>query len=93
MSTAPGTRFRASCTSCRTVAELGAEAFRLALGRTRERTFYSFTCPSCGTAVRKPAGSGSWRRSPARACAPCSCTSASRGHGAAPWPGAATGGQ
>ncbi|MFC5909889.1 hypothetical protein [Streptacidiphilus monticola] len=56
MSTAPGTRFRASCTSCRTVAELGAEAFRLALGRTRERTFYSFTCPSCGTAVRKPAG-------------------------------------
>jgi endogenous inhibitor of DNA gyrase (YacG/DUF329 family) len=50
------TRFRASCPECRGTAELGVEAFRLAVGRTRERTFYSFTCPSCGAAVRKPAG-------------------------------------
>jgi len=49
-------RFRASCPECRGIAELGAEAFRLAVGRTRERTFYSFTCPECGAAVRKPAG-------------------------------------
>ena len=50
------TRFRASCPECRGTTELGAEAFRLAVGRTRERTFYSFTCPECGAAVRKPAG-------------------------------------
>lgn len=49
-------RFRASCTDCREVAVLGPEEFRLALGRTRDRTFYSFTCPACGVAVRKPAG-------------------------------------
>ncbi|MHA6764418.1 hypothetical protein [Streptacidiphilus sp. PAMC 29251] len=50
------TRFRASCTDCRSTSELGAEAFRLALGGSSERTFYSFTCPSCGAAVRKRAG-------------------------------------
>jgi hypothetical protein len=50
------TRFRASCPDCRATAELEARAFRLALGRTKERTFYSFTCPACGVAVRKPAG-------------------------------------
>jgi endogenous inhibitor of DNA gyrase (YacG/DUF329 family) len=50
------TRFRASCPECRGITELGADAFRLAVGRTRERTFYSFTCPECGAAVRKPAG-------------------------------------
>lgn len=50
------TLFRASCPDCRATAELEARAFRLALGRTKERTFYSFTCPACGVAVRKPAG-------------------------------------
>jgi hypothetical protein len=50
------TRFRASCPDCRVTAELDARAFRLALGRTAERTFYSFTCPACGVAVRKHAG-------------------------------------
>jgi hypothetical protein len=50
------TRFKALCTECRSKVELGAEALRLAVGRTRERTFYSFTCPACGAAVRKPAG-------------------------------------
>ncbi|XHM90536.1 hypothetical protein AB0761_08495 [Peterkaempfera sp. SMS 1(5)a] len=50
------TRFKAFCTECRNKVELGAEALRLAVGRTRERTFYSFTCPECGAAVRKPAG-------------------------------------
>lgn len=50
------TRFRASCSDCRAVVELGAEAFRLALGRTVERTYYAFTCPDCGAAVRKRAG-------------------------------------
>ncbi len=50
------TRFRASCPDCRSTSELGAEAFRLALGVSSERTFYSFTCPSCGAAVRKRAG-------------------------------------
>ncbi|MEZ0067489.1 hypothetical protein ABIA32_003502 [Streptacidiphilus sp. MAP12-20] len=49
-------RFRASCPDCRSTAELDARAFRLALGRTKERTFYSFTCPACGVAVRKHAG-------------------------------------
>ncbi|MEY9965038.1 endogenous inhibitor of DNA gyrase (YacG/DUF329 family) [Streptacidiphilus sp. MAP12-16] len=50
------TRFKASCPDCRSTAELDPDAFRLALGRTSERTYYSFTCPSCGAAVRKRAG-------------------------------------
>jgi predicted RNA-binding Zn-ribbon protein involved in translation (DUF1610 family) len=50
------TRFKAFCTECRSKVELGVEALRLAVGRSRERTFYSFTCPECGAAVRKPAG-------------------------------------
>ncbi|MFC1407864.1 hypothetical protein ACEZCY_01060 [Streptacidiphilus sp. N1-12] len=50
------TRFRASCTDCRSTSELEPEAFRLALGGSSERTYYSFTCPSCGAAVRKRAG-------------------------------------
>jgi hypothetical protein len=50
------TRFRASCSDCRSTSELEAEAFRLALGGTRERSYYSFTCPCCGAAVRKRAG-------------------------------------
>lgn len=51
-----GTRFKVYCSQCREKVELAAEEFRLALGRTKERTFYSFTCPACGAAVRKPAG-------------------------------------
>ncbi|MDH6575754.1 hypothetical protein [Kitasatospora sp. MAP5-34] len=50
------TRFKVYCSQCREKVELAAAAFRLALGATQERTFYSFTCPSCGAAVRKPAG-------------------------------------
>ncbi|MFE0460123.1 hypothetical protein ACFW1A_12835 [Kitasatospora sp. NPDC058965] len=53
----PGsTRFKVYCSECREKVELPVAAFRLALGRTKERTFYSFTCPECGAAVRKPAG-------------------------------------
>ncbi|MFD8945215.1 hypothetical protein ACFV00_24935, partial [Streptomyces californicus] len=33
-----------------------AAALRLAIGATRRTTFYTFTCPDCGAAVRKPAG-------------------------------------
>ncbi|MEU8924739.1 hypothetical protein AB0D10_27995 [Kitasatospora sp. NPDC048545] len=36
--------------------ELPAEAFRLTLGRTPAQAHYSFGCPLCGAAVRKPAG-------------------------------------
>jgi uncharacterized protein YlaI len=50
------TRFKASCTECRAVTELDAEAFRLTVGRSRERTFYTFTCPDCGSSVRRQAG-------------------------------------
>lgn len=50
------TRFRAACTECRESSELGPEAFRLAVGGSRERTYYSFTCPCCGAAVRRRAG-------------------------------------
>ncbi|MGF1431241.1 hypothetical protein, partial [Kitasatospora sp. LaBMicrA B282] len=50
------TRFKVYCSHCREKVELGADEFRLALGRTKERTFYSFTCPACGAPVRKPAG-------------------------------------
>ncbi|GAA4873496.1 hypothetical protein ACGFX4_27855 [Kitasatospora sp. NPDC048365] len=51
-----GLRFQVYCSQCRVKVELPVEAFRLALGATKERTFYSFTCPECGAAVRKPAG-------------------------------------
>ncbi|WP_035804776.1 hypothetical protein [Kitasatospora mediocidica] len=50
------TRFKVYCSQCREKVELAASEFRLALGRTKERTFYSFSCPACGAAVRKPAG-------------------------------------
>ena len=36
--------------------ELAAGALRLAIGASSRTTFYSFTCPECGAAVRKPAG-------------------------------------
>ncbi|WUL62649.1 hypothetical protein OHS16_26150 [Streptomyces sp. NBC_00344] len=48
--------FKAACPDCRGRFELAAEAFRLAIGASRRTTFYSFTCPECGSAVRKPAG-------------------------------------
>ncbi|MFJ8860621.1 hypothetical protein ACIRD8_19595 [Streptomyces sp. NPDC102451] len=49
-------RFRAACPDCRERFELMAGALRLAIGASRRTTFYSFTCPACGSAVRKPAG-------------------------------------
>ena len=48
--------FRAGCPHCRTSFELAAAALRLAIGGSSRTTFYSFTCPECGEAVRKPAG-------------------------------------
>jgi RNase P subunit RPR2 len=48
--------FRAACPDCRARLELAAGALRLAIGATPRTTFYSFTCPECGAAVRKPAG-------------------------------------
>jgi PHP family Zn ribbon phosphoesterase len=48
--------FRAGCPDCRGSFELTASALRLAVGATSKTTFYSFTCPDCGAAVRKPAG-------------------------------------
>ncbi|WP_212912163.1 hypothetical protein [Streptomyces sp. TS71-3] len=48
--------FKAACPECRARFQLDAEALRLAVGATPKTTFYSFTCPECGTAVRKPAG-------------------------------------
>ncbi|MFD9426593.1 MULTISPECIES: hypothetical protein [unclassified Streptomyces] len=49
-------RFRAACPDCRGRFELAADALRLAIGASRRTTFYSFTCPECDAAVRKPAG-------------------------------------
>ncbi|MFI6155279.1 hypothetical protein ACIBCA_21620 [Kitasatospora sp. NPDC051170] len=51
-----GTRFKVYCSQCREKVELPAEDFRLTLGRTPEQAHYSFGCPRCGAAVRKPAG-------------------------------------
>jgi len=48
--------FRAGCPDCRGSFELAAGALRLAIGATSRTTFYSFTCPDCGSSVRKPAG-------------------------------------
>ncbi|MFE9838885.1 hypothetical protein ACFYP4_27645 [Streptomyces sp. NPDC005551] len=48
--------FRAACPDCRGRFELSAAALRLAVGASSRTTFYSFTCPDCGEAVRKPAG-------------------------------------
>ncbi|MGW1842556.1 hypothetical protein [Streptomyces sp. NPDC001966] len=49
-------RFKAACPDCRERFELAAGAIRLAVGASRRTTFYSFTCPQCDAAVRKPAG-------------------------------------
>lgn len=54
--TAPVVVFRAGCPDCRERIELAASALRLAIGASSRTTFYSFTCPRCGVAVRKPAG-------------------------------------
>ncbi|MFI5679748.1 hypothetical protein [Streptomyces cellulosae] len=48
--------FRAGCPECRGRFELAASALRLAIGASSRTTFYSFTCPECGSLVRKPAG-------------------------------------
>jgi predicted RNA-binding Zn-ribbon protein involved in translation (DUF1610 family) len=48
--------FRAGCPDCGASFELGVGALLLAIGATSKTTFYSFTCPECGMAVRKPAG-------------------------------------
>ncbi|MEO3975334.1 hypothetical protein [Streptomyces sp. CAU 1734] len=48
--------FRAACPDCRAGFELAAESLRLKIGATPDTTFYTFTCPQCGSAVRKPAG-------------------------------------
>jgi hypothetical protein len=48
--------FRAGCPDCRGRFELAAGALRLAIGASSRTTFYSFTCPGCGSAVRRPAG-------------------------------------
>ncbi|MCP9946411.1 hypothetical protein LUX12_19020 [Streptomyces somaliensis] len=48
--------FKASCPDCRARCELSPGSLRLAIGASRRTTFYSFTCPECGSAVRKPAG-------------------------------------
>ncbi|WNO75572.1 hypothetical protein [Streptomyces sp. AM8-1-1] len=48
--------FKAGCPDCRARFELSAGALRLAIGGSHRTTFYSFTCPECGSAVRKPAG-------------------------------------
>ncbi|MGW6914932.1 hypothetical protein ACWGB8_14140 [Kitasatospora sp. NPDC054939] len=52
----PGTRFKVYCSECREKVELPAEDFRLTLGRTAAQAHYSFSCPLCDAAVRKPAG-------------------------------------
>ncbi|WP_409338796.1 hypothetical protein [Kitasatospora aureofaciens] len=44
------------CSQCREKVELPAEEFRLPFGRTPAQAHYSFGCPLCGAAVRKPAG-------------------------------------
>ncbi|MGW6459205.1 hypothetical protein ACWF94_25330 [Streptomyces sp. NPDC055078] len=48
--------FRAACPDCRARYELSADSLRLVIGASDRTTFYSFTCPECGSAVRKPAG-------------------------------------
>jgi hypothetical protein len=53
---APPVTFRAGCPHCRTSSEIAADQLRLAIGASERTTFYSFTCPECGEAVRKPAG-------------------------------------
>lgn len=57
MTTAPSPAlFKAACPDCRAGFELPSDAIRLVVGGSRRTTFYSFTCPDCGSSVRKPAG-------------------------------------
>ncbi|MEU6487174.1 hypothetical protein [Streptomyces sp. NPDC046887] len=48
--------FKAACPACRARFELSAGSLRLVIGASARTTFYSFTCPECASAVRKPAG-------------------------------------
>lgn len=45
---------RASCPVCGDVELIGSQV-RLVTSNVEERSFYSFTCPTCGDLVRKPA--------------------------------------
>lgn len=56
LSTVTPVLFKAACPHCRAGFELSAGALCLAIGASRRTTFYSFTCPECESAVRKPAG-------------------------------------
>ena len=49
MRSATPVTFRAGCPDCRGRFELTANALRLAIGASSRTTFYSFTCPDCGT--------------------------------------------
>lgn len=60
--------FKAACPQCRARFELGAAALRLAIGASRRTTFYSFTCPECGSAVRKPMRRAHHRTAHRRRC-------------------------
>jgi hypothetical protein len=53
---AAGPVFRAGCPHCRASFQLTPADLRLAIGGSARSTFYSFICPECSEAVRKPAG-------------------------------------
>ena len=78
--------FKAACPDCRGRFELAAGALRLAIGASRRTTFYSFTCPECGTRSASRPASGSWSCSPAAGSARCGCTRDRLGCGAMFWP-------
>ena len=50
------TIIKATCPCCGDV-ELTREIMRLVVHPVKERSFYSFTCPTCHDLIRKPAGS------------------------------------
>jgi len=49
------TIIKATCPCCGDV-ELTREVMRLVVHPIKDRSFYSFTCPSCDDLIRKPAG-------------------------------------
>ncbi len=49
------TIIKATCPCCGDV-ELTREVMRLVVHPVKERSFYSFTCPTCQDMIRKPAG-------------------------------------
>jgi hypothetical protein len=49
------TIIKATCPTCGDV-ELARDQVQLVVHPVRERSFYGFTCGTCGTDVRKPAG-------------------------------------